>query len=280
MAKVLPPKPLEPSNYGLVNSKTLVNETERWISGFDQESIACRADVKLIDVCDTGVDVDIIEGDGPSSIGEYIPFGVSARVDCSTMGGMRVDWEQRAKDALEQCYSKAVETEFWEGRLAREAGNANRYLANGDAEDITPTSGTAVKVRYGLALLEGKLAELGCGGKGFIHVPRSIGSVLPLKDKDGDGVLTTALGNYVIAGDGYTGTGTDGAATTGSSVWLYATGPVSVRLDEPTVSADYPRQSINTSTNKVEVSAERMAAVTWDGCVHIGVLVDLSLDYA
>lgn len=278
MGSVLTAQTPEPSLYGLVNSKTVVNEDSRWISGFEQESIACMADVRLIDACNSGADELVINKTGTGSLGAYTPFNVQAEIACSTMGKQE-EWVAYAADALELCQSKAIELEFWEGRLARAVGNENRYLANGDAVDLTPSPGTAVRARYGLALLEGQLAATGCGGRGFIHTPVSVASVLPVKDR-GDDILTTTLGNYLIAGDGYTGTGTDGAATTGSSVWLYATGPVFVRLDEVQVDADEPRQFINTTTNEVVVRAERAASVVWDGCAHFKVLVDLSLDYA
>ncbi len=244
------------------------------------------ADVRLLDTCNSGVSVDVIEKTGDGSTGTYLPFTVQSEVSCSVMGGMRTDWEDRARLALEQCENKAIEIEFWEGRLARAANaddpgsNSNRYLANGDAVDLTPTPGTAIRARYALALLEGELAATGCGGRGYIHTPVSVASVLPVKERNNESILTTTLGNYVIAGDGYTGAGTDGAATTGSSVWIYATGPVFVRLDDPDVDADYPRQSVDTKVNTVSVKAERAASVVWDGCAHFKVLVDLALDYA
>lgn len=279
MATPLRAQAPEPSLYGLVNSKTLVNESDRWISGFEQESISCMADVHLLDTCDTGISETVIQKTGSGSLGEYLPFTVQAEVGCSTMGKQE-EWVEYASAALEVCQNKAIELEFWEGRLARAAGNTNKFLANGDAIDVTPTPGTAVRARYGLALLEGRLAATGCGGRGTIHTPVSVASVLPVKDRDDDGVLTTTLGNYIIAGDGYTGTGTDGAATSGSSVWLYATGPVFVRLGDIEIAADDARQYIDTRTNTVNVKAERAASVVWDGCAHYKVLVDLALDYA
>lgn len=191
--------------------------------------------------------------------------------------------------ALEACQSKAVEIEFWEGRLTTaaetEAANpdvytANRFLTNGEAEDVTPTPGTAIKPKYGLALLEGALAAAGCGVRGYIHVPPSLASALGLKDMDSDGVLQTKLGNYVVVGAGYTGTGPNGQAPAGSSLWMYATGPVFVRLGDVSVTPGDKVQSVDTSINKIQVSAERPASVVWDGCAHFAVLVDLGLDYA
>lgn len=283
MGTVLKAQQSEPALYGLVNSKTLVNETDRWISGFEQESVACRANVDLLDTCNNGLSIRSIGASGSGSIPAYTPFTVQATVKCSTMGKQE-DWEAFALQALEECQNKAIEKEFWEGALTRAVVaednelEPNRFLANGDAVDITPTPGSAVKVRYGLALLEGKLAATGCGSRGVIHVPTSVGSVLALKDRDGDGVLTTTMGNYVIPGSGYTGTGTNGAPTAGNAVWLYVTGPVYVRLGEAEIVADQ-RQSINTANNTVEVKAERPVSVVWDGCAHFKVLVDLSLDY-
>lgn len=277
---------LEAAPYGLVNPKTLVSETQRWQSGFEQESVACNSTIRVLDLCNTAATSTVREADGTGSLGEYKPFAVQAIVQCSTMGGARLDWERRALDALEACTSKAVELEFWEGNLARAAVAAgdtdypNRYLTNGEAVDVTPTPGTAVRVRYGLALLEGALADAGCGTRGFIHAPVSIGSVLPVKDKDGDGILETAVGNYLIAGAGYTGVGPNGAAPAGTSVWMYATGPVVVRLGDGEVAAGDVAEYTDSSINTIALSAERPASVVWDGCAHFAVLVDLSLDYA
>ena len=121
MATPLRAQAPEPSLYGLVNPKTVVNESDRWISGFEQESISCMADVRLLDTCETGVDVDVIQKTGSGSLGEYIPFTVQAEVACSTMGKQE-DWVAYGTEALELCQNKAIELEFWEGRLARAAG--------------------------------------------------------------------------------------------------------------------------------------------------------------
>lgn len=283
----LPPGELEPMPYGLVNPKTLVSEGLRWEGGFTQESVACNAGVRLIDVCDTVTDYDVHVSSGNGTVGDYKPFAVQAHVKCSTMNGLYEDWEKRALMALEACTSNAVEMEFWEGQLTQAVDTANvsstfknKYLLNGAMTDVTPTPGTPVKVRHGLALLEGALADAGCGYRGFIHAPVSIASVLPCKDC-GDGVLETNVGNYVIAGTGYSGKGpgvADPSATT--QRWMFATGPVAVRLGEPVVTASEKKQIINTAINDIELRAERTASAVWDGCAHFGVLVDLSLDYA
>ncbi len=285
MVSPLAATPMEPAPYGLVNPKTLVEESQRWEGGFEQESIACNSTIRVLDLCNTAAAATVREAEGPGSLGEYKPFAVQALVQCSTMGSVRVDWEDRAMEALEACTSKGVEFEFWTGNLAEaaiDAGDAsypNRYLTDGGAEDLTPTAGTAIRVRHGLALLEGALANAGCGTRGFIHAPTSVASVLPVKDNDG--VLMTPIGNYVISGAGYPGTGPGVTGPTlGSKMWLYATGPVTVRLGEKSVAPGSVAEFTDSSTNTIALSAERPASVVWDGCAHFGVLVDLSLDYA
>src|ERR1044072_259045 len=264
---------VEPLPFGLVNPKTLVGEDSRWEGGFQQESIICNSAVKNIDICNTTAASDVKEASGSNILDPYKPFAVQAQVVCSTLGSLRVDWERRVLDALEACTSKEVDYEICTGELAQAAITAgdssypNLYLNNGDAVDLTPTPGTAVRPKHGLALLEGALANANCGTRGFIHAPTSIASVLPLKQKDG--MLQTMIGNYVIAGSGYPGTGPGVTGPTlGNEAWIYATGQVTVRLGDGQVAPDSVAQYVDRSVNKIVLSAERPAAVTWDGCAH------------
>ncbi len=285
MAGVLPARQLEPAPYGLVNPKTLVDESERWEGGFTQESSACNSTVQVLDLCNTNASAVVKEAEGGRALPDYKPFAVQTILGCSTMGGARLDWEAEALEALELCTSKAVEHEFWRGDLAQAAiadgdtGYPNRYLANGEAVVLNPTPGTPIKIRHGLALLEGALADAGCGSRGMIHAPTSIASVLP--GKDVDGVLQTAIGNYLIAGTGYDGSGPGlPDPQLGTRMWIYATGQVSVRLGKKEVAPGSVAEFTDIATNTIGISAERAASVVWDGCAHFGVLVDLSLDYA
>lgn len=276
----LPPGNLEPMPYGLVNPKTLVGESARWEGGFNQESVACNAGIRLIDICSTTTEHVLHANSGAGSLGEYDPFAVQATVKCTTMNGLYEDWEDRARMALDAATSNAVEHEFWEGALTQAAGTGNKYLLDGSVTDVTPVPGTAVKVRYGLALLEGALADAGYGYRGFIHAPVSIASTLPCYHDDDANMLVTKIGNYVISGSGYSGAGPGVVPATSSKRWMFATGPVSVRLGDVTVTPGERSQRIDTAVNTISLSAERPASVVYDGCAYFGVLVDLSLDYA
>lgn len=281
LREIVEAEALEPAPYGLLSLRDpQVTGDDRWLDGFTYESRACNHTVRLLDICGGNDPYDaILPADpAPPAWRDYKSFAIEAYDKCSTFGYEQRDVERRAVDALELCTQKALEAEFWSGALAKaNSYDDNRYLASSDfTTDLTPDPGTAIKVRYGLALLEQGLADCGCGTRGVIHVTPAVASVLPVKEK-GDH-LETQLGNYIIVGSGYPGTGPDGNLP-GNGVYMYATGMVSVRLGRSEAVGTL-NQQVRTSDNTWEARAQRGAAVTWDGCCAYAVHVDLALDYA
>lgn len=281
IAGVLP----EPSKFGLLNSKTLITaKSERWDSGIAVEPFVCNVNSRIIDICNSSLSVSSTEAG--SDLVRYLPYAIQTEYTCSTFGFKSNDYALKAELAMEVCQNKAAEHEFWTGDLAQQdvsldsegLPNPNRYLASTDAVNVTP-SGSPVKPAYGLALLEQALANCGCGARGFIHTTRGVASVLSSLQVEDD-TLTTKLGTYVIAGTGYDGSGPNGTVPGGTQTWMYATGPVSAHLGEITTTPTTLSEATNSSINEVTYTAERIAAVTWDGCCHFAVLVDLSLDYS
>ena len=210
----------------------------------------------------------------------YYPFDVKASIKVSTMGTNPSEIEASAKNALDIVMQKAIEIEFWNGDIAKllDSANDNRYLASAQSVDVTPTAGTGVKVRYGLGLLEEALGNASLGSAGVIHVPRVVGSVLKLHN-DGKKLLTP-LGNSVVSGIGYSKKGPTGVVAGANNAWLYATGPVSVRIGPTVVTPGKLNQAVNTQINDIEYFVDGSAAVTWSTTNSYAVLVDLTLDYA
>lgn len=274
---IISARPLEVAPYGLLS---LVDPdsmtTDRWIGGIVQESVACTGTLQLLDVCGSGTPLKVVQPVGNPNQ-NYTPFGIEVYDECSTFGITERDSRQRALDVFENCVGKGIETEFWRGTLAKQNAYAdNRYLASPNATNVTPGVGP-VKIKYGLALLERALGDAGCGTRGTIHVTRDVASVLGAKDVDGH--LETPLGNYVVAGTGYTGHGPDGTHPN-PGTWMYATGPVSVLLGEPQVPETEEFQNLDLDVNMYRSRVQSAAAVTWDGCAHFAVYVDLALDYS
>lgn len=291
---------IEQASYGLLSSTSKVYhysaDKDNWIVGLNHE------------IVDSGVLTQnlLITGGGNTSAGvvtvddttetlrqlSYSPFLLQARAKGSVMGTTLEELETKAKNILEISTQKMVEREFWTGELSKQSNDifesqnshsseysVSRYLANEDAIDITPTSGTGVKPRLGQALLEGALGAQTIGYKGTIHSPRDVASVLKIKD-DKDGVLRTNLDTPFVAGSGYTKHGPDGAEAAPGQYWMYATGPIAVVLGDITYSHDNSVQAYNVRKNDIEIIAERPAAVVWTTKDVFAVLVDLNLDYS
>lgn len=277
MALFAPVKPPEakPLPYGLINSVTLVTDDpdDRWVSGYAFGNELCRVGIRNMDVCDTD-NVDEVHASGGTDIIEVTPFVIQAEDNCSTFGLSVDERRARVKKQLEACTPKALEYELWTGGLM---GNVNQRLTGGTvpAEDLTPAGGP-VNAKIGLSILEQALADCSCGLTGTIHVTRGIASsLISLVEKASaiDDVLYTALGNMLVVGSGYIGSDPDGGAAASGSAWMYATGPVSVRLGEIYVVPDDTSQAVDREINKFGLKAERFASAAWTGCCLYGVHV-------
>jgi len=277
----------KPALYGLLSPAVTVVEdsTPYWVNGFEYEALECTTDVQIYPVCTNGDAVDVITAASDTFTRSYFPFSIRTSFKASPISLRHEEIEERAEWALDACRQKTIEHELWTGELAQAeavsygSGYPNRYLASTDATDLTPSAGVGVKAKYALALLERALADCGCGSQGLIHATRDVATTLAPKNEDG--VLLTPLGNKIIAGSGYTGSAPDGTPASGTEIWMYATGPVTVRLGPvELVPGAVKSQATDTSVNTVEYFVEQAAAATWNSCCHFAVLVDLSLDYA
>lgn len=286
--------PAEPAEYGLLSSATSVIEdsSAHWINKFDYETLDCSATVHLESIHNNSIQVTgVVQPSEGGLYRTYYPFDVVTEFQHSTMGRTPEEVKDIVLDNARVCAQKAIEFEFWTGSLAKayEASDdwdvdpnadgpfPNRYLASESAVDVTPTPGTGVRAKHAVALLEKALGDCGCGTKGTIHLTREVASVVNRKGENGR--METNLGTTIIAGVGYTGSGPDGSPASGTEVWAYATGPVTVRLGDLEVIPDKPSQAADIRVNTLKYIAQQPAAVTWNSCCHHAVLVDLSLDY-
>jgi len=282
---LVPTAGLEVAPFGILSpATTTYNESDSfWTSGITYEAMDAGLVVINSTIMGASAAGSVTVADNTASkefYKTYYPFDVKASVKVSTMGTNPNDIEASAKRALDIVTQKAVEAEFWNGDVAKllTSDNDNRFLASTQSVDVTPTPGTAVKVRYGLALLEQAIAGTPVGAQGLIHAPRDVASALRL-DSDSN-TLRTELGTPVVAGVGYSKKGPTGSVAAAGKAWMYATGPVSVRLGPTIVTPDKLNQAVDTRINTIEYFAERPVAITWSTTQSYAVLVDLTLDYA
>lgn len=220
------------------------------------------------------------------------PFTVYTRFDCAPVGNE--DARQVATDALAQSEPFQLEQAFWTGRIENTevvfphlADNAQTLDAQGVVLQTAATqiAGGPHDVADALGRLEDELARC-YGGVGVLHVPTR---ALPTLDAWGlverrparDGAtgqfgnqLQTRNGNLVAVGAGYPGTSPAGAAPADQTTWLYATGAVFAYRGDVRVNA--VRDSLDRSTNTVQMIAERTYTFGWD-CCHVAVLTQLGV---
>jgi hypothetical protein len=269
------------ASFGLVNSGTLVKETDdHWQGGYAFENFLCRSMIRNVNPLDSTKQDVVWTPDLTQNFVNYTPFVIDVTDSMSTIGHTMEEVRARLKDTLEKSSQKALEREFWTGALSTASGWGNQYLATAGTTDLTPVGGS-VPAKTGLAMLEGAIGSCAGGYNGTIHGTRdAISSIIVFMDKGGESgdTLYTPLGNMVIAGAGYTGTSPAGVAPAAGTSWLYATGPVNVRLGEMLTFPEddkYWNNSYNATINNIELRAERFGAASWSGCCVYAVHVNL-----
>lgn len=215
-------------------------------------------------------------------------FTVYAEFDCSPVGQ---DLERnQAEEALLRTEAYQVSRAFWTGQAGATAGGAvttvwphlaaNAVLDDPQGIRLQTAAGPMITggddVAVVLGALEAQLATC-YGGVGVIHVPYtalpSLAARMLVKPDD-SGALRTLAGNRVVAGQGYTGSGPDGAAPAAGTTWIYATGALFGYRSDVFV-RDFPG-TLDRTKNTVRKIASRTYLFGWS-CCHLAALLDLGV---
>lgn len=210
----------------------------------------------------------------------YMPWELLVEDPCDRLWQYdRAEVTGRLRRAVAAVESFAIARELWTGELAKlDAAEApdgdmagNLYL--GKAPEVV--SAEPVSPKRGLGLLEQAAGEALTGGQAFLHVPRLARPYLPELVKTGD-LLTTNIGNMIVADAGYPNQAPDGEDAPEAGVaWVYATGPVVVRRSPIQDDAE-DAQIIDTETNRILRRAWRRVAATFDSAAHFACPITLT----
>lgn len=188
------------------------------------------------------------------------PFGVYKGVQCVNMKGDDSGWAQRGLELTEHI---AVEQRVMEELLL-------------GATDVTPTPGTAVSVRHGIALLEG-VAAANYGGAPILHMARStatIGFSEHVLEHDASFTVHTGQGALVANGGGYEiNLSPAGVAAAAGEAWIYVTGAVTIVRGPVVTNRVF---GIDQGLNLQQALAERIVSVSSE-CIKYAVLVELEI---
>lgn len=216
--------------------------------------------------------------EGPEEGGDglvyYVPVAYRVADECTNLSG-RFD-EGRVTRMSNAIASYVVAQELWTGALSQmepydlpnggALAQVNAYLSNGNATVVAaPATGGVLAA---LAELEEQTRQATRGQQVFLHAPIGMINTIAQNLRRVGNELRTATDGIVVADAGYPGTG--GAPP--EEGWIYGTGPVAVRLGPVSTEVE-PRATVDRSTNRRRVWADRMFAVTFDPCAHFGMQV-------
>jgi hypothetical protein len=184
-------------------------------------------------------------------------FTIYTAVECINYDS--TEFESAARRRLELNEQTAVERYLWTNVYPRYA------------EDVTPTAGTAVKLKTGLGILAEE-AGLLFPGKPILHAGRRTAPFFNEDTIDQKFMQYVNGAGYVSSVDGPWADDEDpesGVAAPTGAVWLYMTGPIQLRRLEPFV-----RLTTHYQYNKPYALAERQYSATVAGKT-VAVLVTL-----
>ena len=191
------------------------------------------------------------------------PFAVYKGVQCVDLHDDDSGWAERGLELTEHI---AVERQVMADLLA-------------GATDVTPTPGTAVSVRHGVALLEG-IAAREYGGVPVLHMSRStatIGFSERVLEHDLNFTVSTMQGAAVANGGGYEfNLSPTGTAPAVGQAWMYVTGAVTVVRGPVVTNRVIPGVEAGGHLNLQMALAERLIAVSAE-CIKYAVLVELEI---
>jgi len=269
------PKPKAPLHGLLSVPSVRVPGEDRWEAGVALDGYPEEVP-DLWDPCSSGSTRDKDEGSArPMPV--FASFELYVPIICSALGiGDPEDFAGMAAAVLEATQSFGVEKALAQGIF----GMANPFLV--DANMVTLA--TNVSARVALSYLEDAIGQT--GRQGLIHLTPAIGDgvqSVPLHSERPEAPLYTAAGTPVAIGSGYIGANPaienpGEPAPSGTAQWVFATGPVEVRIeDQITMLPGEISEALDRSTNEVVYRAEKVAVVSWDTALQVGVLADWAL---
>ena len=239
------------------------------LTSAQQDCVTPRTDVPVLPVGDYSPTYSSVPGKA---------FQLEAGVKCSTFGqpvgaDLLDSFHAKADRALDMLRWQLVAYELWTGT----AQPTNQHFDSG-ADPAVVLSPTPVRPVEAMSLLADSFGVYLPGGPRLIHMPVRLVAFLDCHNqlKPQGSRLYDVLGNGIIADDGYPGTGPGGAEPDDGAVWVYATGPLTVRLakevQHPAIALE---DAVEASTNDVQVRSLQLALATFL-CGKVAVQVQLT----
>lgn len=244
--------------------------------------------------------VDKADPGDNSSIVAFHSFVLTYSTECHALPSQLSERVKAAERALAVGTGQAVEAIFWGpytgGPLEVLSSNfslsGSTPLVTGGADfcsGILNVNGTgsdivAYSPKQAQLALSQALGNCALGARGFLHAPVYVaedwaeqGLIVPSDPKDRTSkLITNVRGDYVVGGSGYSGTGPEGhplETPAEGHAWVYASGPVGVRLGEIT---SQETTLIDRATNLQRIIVERTVSIAASETCLFAAYVDVA----
>lgn len=266
------PQP-RPRRYGLFSVAQAGDTGDgHWQAGLEFEDTLCADISSTLPHCgDSSPEPAPKETDGGPLFRQVEPFTLIGSYACSTGGRRAQDAFDIASARLAAREELGVERALWTG--VTPDGTLSSSLADGDTDaGITVTDltgGTTLDPVTALDVLEEAMGTC-VPGQGVIHVPVRASATLGSQFLVTEGATgaQTHLGNQVIFGAGYPGTGPANAAVADGEAWLFGTGQIMVWQGPEFLTPESAAQAIDRTLNDITVFAEKTYAVGYSCCLY------------
>lgn len=183
------------------------------------------------------------------------PFMVYTTYTCSTIGFSLDEQVERVRTRHQLRHQTALERRLWQGTDSATDGDVVGLFAG------ATNLGSAGCVTEALEILEQTLADNGVFG-GLIHARVGMANHFAASHLtyERGRQKQTYYGTPVVFGQGYSGVGPTGQATTGDTEWMYASGRVVIWAD-PEIWVPPPGQTIDRALNTVNLVAQQTFAM-------------------
>lgn len=259
------------------SAKAPTDPEVRWELGMAWRPEICPQ-AQGFDYCEDVADFPTVDSE---DLVYYRPVGLRVVHMCPTRQVRDIDMD-RARRQLEAATSSLLAAELWAGAITL----ANQYstptgsqtenysFAYGGATVVTAPAGGFTSPALALGALDSAVREgMHGAAQAYLHMPSELAQLDPYNFRREGNLLLTEQDSIVVVDSGYPITGPNGASTAGTA-WMFATGPVTVRLGDIQV-IDNLGQTLDRNQNIREIWAQRLAAATFDPCTLYAVEVKL-----
>ena len=196
-------------------------------------------------------------------------FLAEVAVKCSTIAA-----DPAALYAYAEQHSEIARSSHLAAQVERSAYTTTNPSLASEAQDLGNLDQSLIGA---LIAVENGLADILDGGAGMIHMPAGILAALQADGGlryDADGRPFTATGHLIVADGGTLGVSPATGGVVAGEIWMYGSGPVFAKMDDPIRIVDDPSEGIFLAHNDWMLQVQQHGIAIFEPCSVVAALID------